>query len=89
MTLAEFVNTIDVNSAVTIAVCVDDNIYSTECDNIQTITTTIFAFIPSVLDTEEYLSEKFCNAKIVSIKFIGENTIQIWLDNADEYSLCD
>ncbi len=89
MTLAEFVNTIDVNSAVTIAVCVDDNIYSPECDNIQTITTTIFAFIPSVLDTEEYLSEKFCNAKIVSIKFIGENTIQIWLDNADEYSLCD
>lgn len=56
MTLAEFVNTIDVNSAVTIAVCVDDNIYSPECDNIQTITTTIFAFIPSVLDTEEYLS---------------------------------
>lgn len=89
MTLAEFVNTIDVNSAVTIAVCVDDNIYSPECDNIQTITTTIFAFIPSVLDTEEYLSGKFCNAKIVSIKFIGENTIQIWLDNADEYSLCD
>ena len=89
MTLAEFVNTIDVNSAVTIAVCVDDNIYSPEFDNIQTITTTIFAFIPSVLDTEEYLSEKFCNAKIVSIKFIGENTIQIWLDNADEYSLCD
>lgn len=89
MTLAEFVNTIDVNSAVTIAVCVDDNIYSPECDNIQTITTTIFAFIPSVLDTEEYLSEKFCNAKIVSIKFIEENTIQIWLDNADEYSLCD
>lgn len=88
MTLAEFVNTIDVNSAVTIAVCVDDNIYSPECDNIQTITTTIFAFIPSVLDTEEYLSEKFCNAKIVSIKFIEENTIQIWLDNADEYSLC-
>lgn len=89
MTLAEFVNIIDVNSAVTIAVCVDDNIYSPECDNIQTITTTIFAFIPSVLDTEEYLSEKFCNAKIVSIKFIEENTIQIWLDNADEYSLCD
>lgn len=89
MTLAEFVNTIDVNSAVTIAVCVDDNIYSPECDNIQTITTTIFAFIPSVLDTEEYLSEKFCNAKIVSIKFIEENTIQIWLDNSDEYSLCD
>ena len=89
MTLAEFVNTIDVNSAVTIAVCVDDNIYSPECDNIQTITTTIFAFIPSVLDTEEYLSEKFCNAKIVSIKFIEENTIQIWLDSADEYSLCD
>lgn len=89
MTLAEFVNTIDVNSAVTIAVCVDDNIYSPECDNIQTITTTIFAFIPSVLDTEEYLSEKFCNAKIVSIKFIEENTMQIWLDNADEYSLCD
>lgn len=89
MTLAEFVNTIDVNSVVTIAVCVDDNIYSPECDNIQTITTTIFAFIPSVLDTEEYLSEKFCNAKIVSIKFIEENTIQIWLDNADEYSLCD
>lgn len=89
MTLAEFVNTIDVNSAVTIAVCVDDNIYSPECDNIQTITTTIFAFFPSVLDTEEYLSEKFCNAKIVSIKFIEENTIQIWLDNADEYSLCD
>lgn len=89
MTLAEFVNTIDVNSAVTIAVCVDDNIYSPECDNIQTITTTIFAFIPSVLDTEEYLSEKFCNAKIVSIKFIEENTIQIWLDNADEYSLCE
>mgnify|MGYP004514455615 FL=1 len=89
MTLAEFVNTIDVNSAVTIAVCVDDNIYSPECDNIQTITTTIFAFIPSVLDTEEYLSEKFCNAKIVSIKFIEEKTIQIWLDNADEYSLCD
>lgn len=89
MTLAEFVNTIDVNSAVTIAVCVDDNVYSPECDNIQTITTTIFAFIPSVLDTEEYLSEKFCNAKIVSIKFIEENTIQIWLDNADEYSLCD
>ena len=84
MTLAEFVNTIDVNSAVTIAVCVDDNIYSPECDNIQTITTTIFAFIPSVLDTEEYLSEKFCNAKIVE-----ENTIQIWLDNSDEYSLCD
>ena len=67
MTLAEFVNTIDVNSAVTIAVCVDDNIYSPEFDNIQTITTTIFAFIPSVLDTEEYLSEKFCNAKIVMI----------------------
>ena len=89
MTLAEFVNTIDVNSAVTIAVCVDDNIYSPECDNIQTITTTIFAFIPSVLDTEEYLSEKFCNAKIISIKFIEENTIQIWLDNSDEYSLCD
>ncbi len=89
MTLAEFVNTIDVNSAVTIAVCVDDNIYSPECDNIQTITTTIFAFIPSVLDTEEYLSGKFCNAKIVSIKFIEENTIQIWLDNSDEYSLCD
>lgn len=89
MTLAEFVNTIGVNSAVTIAVCVDDNIYSPECDNIQTITTTIFAFFPSVLDTEEYLSEKFCNAKIVSIKFIEENTIQIWLDNADEYSLCD
>lgn len=89
MTLAEFVNIIDVNSAVTIAVCVDDNIYSPECDNIQTITTTIFAFIPSVLDTEEYLSEKFCNAKIVSIKFIEENTIQIWLDNANEYSLCD
>ena len=89
MTLAEFVNTIDVNSAVIIAVCVDDNIYSPECDNIQTITTTIFAFIPSVLDTEEYLSEKFCNAKIVSIKFIEENTIQIWLDNSDEYSLCD
>lgn len=89
MTLAEFVNTIDVNSAVTIAVCVDDNIYSPECDNIKTITTTIFAFIPSVLDTEEYLSEKFCNAKIVSIKFIEENTMQIWLDNADEYSLCD
>lgn len=89
MTLAEFVNTIDVNSAVTIAVCVDDNIYSPECDNIQTITTTIFAFIPSVLDTEEYLSEKFCNAKITSIKFIENKTIQIWLDNADEYSLCD
>ena len=89
MTLAEFVNTIDVNSAVTIAVCVDDNIYSPEYDNIQTITTTIFAFIPSVIDTEEYLSGKFCNAKIVSIKFIEENTIQIWLDNADEYSLCD
>lgn len=89
MTLAEFVNTIDVNSAATIAVCVDDNIYSPECDNIQTITTTIFAFIPSVLDTEEYLSGKFCNAKIVSIKFIEENTIQIWLDNSAEYSLCD
>ena len=89
MTLAEFVNTIDVNSAVTIAVCVDDNIYSPECDNIQTITTTIFAFIPSVIDTEEYLSGKFCNAKIVSIKFIENKIIQIWLDNADEYSLCD
>lgn len=48
-----------------------------------------FTINTSVLDTEEYLSGKFCNAKIVSIKFIEENTIQIWLDNSDEYSLCD
>ncbi len=89
MTLAEFVNTIDEDSSVTIAVCVDDYIYSPEWDEIQTVTTTIFAFIPRVLDTEEYLSEKFCNAKIINIKFTENNTIQIWLENADEYSLCE
>ena len=53
MTLSEFVNTIDEDSSVTIAVCVDDYMYSPEWDEIQTVTTTIFAFIPRVLDTEE------------------------------------
>ena len=89
MTLSEFVNTIDEDSSVTIAVCVDDYIYSPEWDEIQTVTTTIFAFIPRVLDTEEYLSEKFCNAKIISIKFTKNNTIKIWLDNTDKYTLSD
>ena len=89
MTLSEFVNTIDEDSSVTIAVCVDDYIYSPEWDEIQTVTTTIFAFVPTLLEAASFLVEDFCNAKIISIKFTENNTIQIWLDNADEYSLCD
>ena len=89
MTLSEFVNTIDEDSSVTIAVCVDDHIYSPISDEIETVTTTLFAFVPTLLEAASFLAEDFCVAKIISIKFTENNTIQIWLDNEAEYSLCE
>ena len=89
MTLAEFVEILDPDAPVTIAVCVDDHIYSPISDEVETVTTTLFAFVPTLLEAASFLAEDFCNAKIISIKFTENNTIQIWLDNADEYSLCE
>lgn len=89
MTLAEFVNTLDTSTLVTIEICVDDCFYSPEDKETKKITTKLFSFCPHLIDVGEYITEDFCKAEINNMKFIGNNTIQIWLDNADEYSLCD
>lgn len=89
MTLAEFVDILDPDAPVTIAVCVDDHIYSPISDEIETVTTPLFSFVPNALEAGSFLTENFCNAKITGMKFNENKTIQIWLDNEAEYSLCE